>query len=39
MFGQTEGLKDVLDNMRVGDAQDMLRDLRDMMELNDKEKS
>jgi hypothetical protein len=39
MIGQTEGLKDVLDDMKVGDAQDTLRDLRGMMDLNAKEKS
>ena len=38
MMGQTEDLKDILDNMKVGDAQYMLRDLRDMMELKDEEK-
>ena len=32
IMGQTEGLKDALDNMKVGDAQDILRDLRGMME-------
>ncbi len=30
-MGQTEGLKDVLDKMKVGDAQNILREFRDMM--------
>lgn len=38
MMGQAGDFKDVLDNMKVGDAQEMLRDLRDMMDLGSREK-